>query len=78
MSENRHGEYGAHIPDSIKIHKENTVKVVPNKNKSHSGDSSNCRIVPGEPTLSMENELNYTSIPLDSGERIKIVPSSKK
>ena len=67
-----------HIPNEIKVHMENKIKIVPNENKSHLGNTSRCRIVPNEKIPDMETELGNIGIPLDSGEKIKIVPPVKK
>ena len=65
-----------HIPDNIKVHMENDIKIIPKENKAHLGDTSGCRIIPGEKFTDMETELSCWGIPLDSGENIKIVPPS--
>lgn len=67
-----------HIPNDIKVHMENKIKVVPNENKSHLGNTSRCRIVPNEKIPDMESELRNIGISLDSGKKIKIVPPVKK
>ncbi|MGN0665489.1 MAG: hypothetical protein ACI4KF_03070 [Huintestinicola sp.] len=67
-----------HIPDNIKVHMENAIKIIPEENKSHLGDTSVCRIMPGDKFPDMETELGYTGISLDSGENIRIVPTPKK
>lgn len=66
------------VPNEIKVHTENKVKVVPNENKSHSGNTSRCRIVPNEKIPDIETELKNIGIPLDNVEKIKIVPPVKK
>lgn len=57
---------------------ENKIKVVPNENKSHLGNTSRCRIVPNEKVPDMETELRNAGIPLGSREKIKIIPPVKK
>ncbi|MCM1061013.1 MAG: hypothetical protein NC452_12095 [Eubacterium sp.] len=37
-----------HIPNEIKVHMENKIKIVPNGNKSHLGNISMCKIVPNK------------------------------
>lgn len=66
------------IPDNIKVHTENNIKIIPKENKAHLGDTSGCRIIPGDKFPDMETELSCFGIPLDSGENIKIVPPSKE
>lgn len=58
-----------HIPNEIKVHMENKIKVVPNENKSHLGNTSRCRIVPNEKIPDMETELRNIGIPLGSGKK---------
>ncbi len=67
-----------HIPDNIKVHKENNIRIIPKENKAHLGDTSGCRIIPGDKFPDVETELSCFGIPLDSGENIKIVPQSNK
>ncbi|MGN0665343.1 MAG: hypothetical protein ACI4KF_02320 [Huintestinicola sp.] len=67
-----------HVPDSIKVHTESAIKIIPEENRSHLGDTSGCRIMPGDKFPDMETELGYTGISLDSGENIRIVPTAKK
>ncbi|MGN0674352.1 MAG: hypothetical protein ACI4KG_01245 [Oscillospiraceae bacterium] len=62
------------VPDEIKIHTQKTAKVVPDENKTHSGDASRCRIIPGERIPDIDSELKYEGLSLNSGEQIKIVP----
>lgn len=67
-----------HIPDSIKVHTESAIRIIPEENRSHLGDTSGCRIIPSDRFPDMETELGYTGISLDSGENIKIVPAPKE
>ncbi|MGN0641790.1 MAG: hypothetical protein ACI4JJ_01470 [Huintestinicola sp.] len=64
------------VPSSIKLHGSGheQIKVVPDANKSHLGDTSLPKIMPNDTKPDINRASNRQSIPLEGNENIKIVP----
>ena len=65
------------IPDDIKVHSEEKIKIVPDENKVFSGTDSVCRIAPEGKAAEFGSDTRFNGVS-NNGEKIRIAPDSIK